>query len=218
MTESCYKSKYFSVLGDSISTLAGCNPPQCGVFYDWSMKRRAGILNPEDTWWGRVIEELGGQLLVNHSWAGSTVCRLPGCEVESYGCSSDRAADLGAEGRSPDVVMVFMGINDLGHGVPLTPPGEGQVSFPAAYNRMLQNIHHHYPRAEIWCLSLPNVPGIGTRAEVYNQVIRACAAQNGCRCVELYRPNRVCETLDGYHPTARGMETIAGLVLDEIRK
>ena len=216
MAEKPYKNKYFSVLGDSISTLAGYNPPECGVFYDWRVKRQAGILAPEDTWWGRVIDELGGQLLVNHSWAGSTVCRLTGCEVESYGCSHSRGTSLAAEGRVPDVVMIFMGINDLGHGVPLESAGEGCGTFPEAYDLMLQNIRRHYPQAEIWCLELPNLPGIGSRAEAYNRAIRACTVQNGCRLVEIYRPDSTCDTLDGYHPTARGMETLAQLVRSAI--
>ncbi len=216
MAEKPYKNKYFSVLGDSISTLAGYHPPECGVFYDWRMKRQAGILAPEDTWWGRVIGELGGQLLVNHSWAGSAVCRLPGCEVESYGCSRSRGAALAAEGRVPNVVMIFMGINDLGHAVPLEPTGEGCGAFPEAYNRMLQNIRGCYPQAEIWCLELPNLSGIGPRAEAYNRAIHACAAQNGCRPVAIYHPDITCDTLDGCHPTARGMDTLAQLVLTAI--
>lgn len=44
-----FKNKYFSILGDSISTLAGYNPPENEVFYDWANKRLAQIFAPEDT-------------------------------------------------------------------------------------------------------------------------------------------------------------------------
>lgn len=206
MAKEGYQGKYFSVLGDSISTLAGYNPPECGVYYDWPMKRCAGILGPEDTWWGRVIAELGGQLLVNHSWAGSTVCRMPGYEIESYGCSDARTGALGTEGRDPDVVMILMGLNDLGLGVALS-------AFSAAYGLMLQKIQRHYPQTEIWCLTLPDVSGVGARVEGYNQTICAVAAQNGCRSVDIFCGDVVCETVDGYHPTARGMQMIAEMVL-----
>ena len=209
MAESNYKNKYFSVLGDSISTLAGYNPPECGVFYDWRMKRLAGILTPEDTWWGYVIEALGGKLLVNHAWSGSTVCRLPGCEVESYGCSDFRTGALGAEGRTPDVVMVFMGLNDLGYGI-------SPASFADAYGLMLKKLKNNYFQAEIWCLTLPQVPDVGGRVAAYNDTIRTCAAENGCRYIDVYRPDVVCDTLDGLHPTARGMRTIADLMLEEL--
>ena len=202
-----YAGKFFSVLGDSVSTLAGYHPPECGVFYDWQVKRRAGIRGPEDTWWGRVLEALGGQLLVNHSWSGSTVCRLPGCEIQSYGCSDGRTGALGAEGRTPDVVMVFMGINDLGYS--LDPE-----AFFADYCRMLQKIRRNYPQTAVWCLTLPNLSGLGARAAVYNRAIRAAAEQNGCRRIELFCEDAPCETMDGYHPTAGGMETIGRLVLE----
>ena len=211
-----YKNKYFSVMGDSVSTLAGYNPPECGVYYDWKMKRLAGISTPEDTWWGKVIEELGGSLLVNHSWAGSTVCRLPGCEVESYGCSDERTGALGSEGHLPDVVMILMGLNDLGHGVSLAREGESLTSFPVAYGVMLKKIQQNYPGTEIWCLTLPRISGIGARAENYNRVIRTCAAENGCRCVDIYRSDAVCDTMGDYHPTAQGMQTIARLVIEAL--
>ena len=60
-----YQGKYFSVLGDSISTLDGYNPPENAVFYDWKNKMIFDVYTPSDTWWGYVIESLGGQLLVN---------------------------------------------------------------------------------------------------------------------------------------------------------
>lgn len=213
-----FKDKYFSILGDSISTLAGYNPPECGVFYDWQNKRLANILVPGDTWWGRVIEELGGKLLVNHSWAGSTVCKLPDYEVESYGCSDARTGALSLEGQKPDVVMVAMGLNDRGWGMPLSWEGEKLTSFPVAYGTMLEKIKGNYPEAEIWCLTFPRVSGATERTSGYNQAICGCAEKAGCRCVDISATNVLCDTLDGLHPTCRGMQTIAELVLEEIKK
>ena len=34
MTQSPYENRYFSILGDSLSTLSGYNPEECAVFYD----------------------------------------------------------------------------------------------------------------------------------------------------------------------------------------
>ena len=105
-----YEGKYFSLLGDSISTLAGFNPPECAVFYDWQRKRQAAIRGPEDTWWGLVLEDLGGKLLVNHSWSGSLVTKQAQCEVESYGCSDGRTAALGAKLKKNDYRSIDIGI------------------------------------------------------------------------------------------------------------
>ena len=230
MAESNYKNKYFSVLGDSISTLAGYNPPECAVFYDWQHKYQAGIFAPEDTWWGRVIEEMGGRLLVNNSWSGSMVCRHPSCEVESYGCSDGRTAALGMEGLTPDVVMILLGLNDWGCGMPITPADGGKdlSVFTVAYETMLEKLRRNYPHAEIWCLTLPRsqwsrnpdfeIPACraGGHIREYSGAIRACAERAGCRIVDIDCPDQPYDTLDGYHPTAEGMKTIADAVLKEV--
>lgn len=70
-----YKGKAFSVLGDSISTLFGYSTPEDAVYYSASRRYETGGCYLRDTWWGRVIEALGGRLLINNSFSGSTVCR-----------------------------------------------------------------------------------------------------------------------------------------------
>lgn len=226
MTCHTYENKYFSILGDSISTLAGYNPPECAVFYDREQKYLAGIHTPQDTWWGRVLEALGGKLLVNHSFAGSTVTKHPSCQIPSYGCSDARTGALHLGDTKPDVVMVLLGLNDFG--CRMRVDGEGELSiFSVAYEVMLQKIRKNYPQAEIWCLTLPVgfcsrdpaflTPGIGAVAD-YCRAIRACAEKTGCRLVELHAPDEPYDTIDGYHPTAAGMETIARAVLDSLTK
>ena len=220
--KSAYKGKYFSILGDSISTLAGYNPPECAVFYDRENKRLSGVYTPEDTWWGQVINALGGQLLVNHSWSGSLVCMHPACEIESYGCSDARTSALEAEGRTPDVIMVLLGLNDRGWGMRVTPGDgeEGLSVFSVAYAAMLEKLKRNYPRAEIWCLTLPQGRGgefqgvAGRRIHDYCEAIRSCGEQAGCSVVDIYRPDQPYDTIDGYHPNAAGMRTIADAVLD----
>ena len=65
-----YKNKLFSVLGDSISTLEGYSVPESAVYYDTAHKLTLGVLTPKDTWWGQVIDHLGGKLLINNSFSG----------------------------------------------------------------------------------------------------------------------------------------------------
>ena len=43
-----YSGKYFSVLGDSISTFEGYNPADYAVFYDRDRKLGSGIITAED--------------------------------------------------------------------------------------------------------------------------------------------------------------------------
>ncbi|MBP5765882.1 MAG: hypothetical protein J6X47_02735, partial [Clostridia bacterium] len=68
-----YKGKYFSVVGDSISTLYGYIPDGYALYYEPATMEVAGIEGPDDTWWGQIIKRLGGKLLKNNSWSGSTV-------------------------------------------------------------------------------------------------------------------------------------------------
>lgn len=230
MTQKQYINRYFSILGDSISTLDGYNPAENAVFYDWANKRLSGVYAPEDTWWGQVIGALGGKLMVNESWSGSLVCRHPDCEIESYGCSDSRTGNLGLGAVSPDVVMILMGLNDFGWGMRPTPAaGErGLAVFSVAYSAMLEKIKEKYPNAQIWCLTLPVstwsrypefVPPMirsGWHLADYCRVIRVCAARSGCKVVDIFDPTAPYDTIDGYHPTADGMKTIAAAVLEAV--
>lgn len=227
-----YQDKYFSILGDSISTLAGYNPPDNAVYYDWANKRLADIYAPSDTWWGAVIEALGGRLLVNEAWSGSLVCKHQDCQIESFGCSDSRTGNLGIGDVKPDVVMILMGLNDFGWAMPPRPlAGEqGLDVFSVAYDRMLRKIRANYPDAEIWCLTLPvgcqdadpeRTPPMvrgGWHLKDYNRVIAECAAGNGCKLLDIFRPLQPYDSLDGYHPTAAGMQAIASNALAELRK
>lgn len=227
-----YRNKLFSVLGDSISTLDGYSLPADAAFYTGMQKFRADVFTPQDTWWGQVIARLGGALLVNHSISGSMVSRHHSCTVPSYGCSDARVAALGGEGESPDVIMIFMGINDWGCGVAPTPDdtanGGDEAIFSVAYQRMLEKLRDRYPRAEIWCLTLPVSAWranadfafpycyAGRHIEAYCAVIRICAKAYGCRLIELHEPSAPYDTVDGFHPNAEGMKTLADAVMAQL--
>ena len=230
MVNQTYKNRVFSLLGDSISTLEGYNPPECAVFYDWQNRCLSDVLAPSDTWWGRVIDTLGGDLLVNNSWSGSLVCKHPDCEIESYGCSDARTSALGIGNKTPDVIMILMGLNDFGYGMRIEQTDDtGDLSvFGVAYDSMLKKLKTNYPEAEIWCLTLPVgylsrqpdfVPILkrsgGTLSD-YCRVIEKCAERNGCKTIGIYEPENPYDTVDGYHPTASGMKTIADAVLKQI--
>ena len=224
-----YKNKYFSILGDSISTFEGYSQPRYAEFYDLSRKYASGILTPADTWWGNVIERLGGELLVNNSISGSTVCKKRGSEGKACGCSDERTSDLNIDDRLPDVIMVYIGTNDWGGGVKLYPENDAEKEdlsiFSVAYGAMLEKLRKNYPSAEIWCFTLsvstytrnenfvfPYCYG-GRHIEKYCGVIRACAEEKGCRVIDLHRVCKPFDTIDEWHPNLEGMQTIAEAAL-----
>jgi lysophospholipase L1-like esterase len=229
-----YANKFFSILGDSISTFEGYSEPADAVYYDTPHKLASGILTRSDTWWGQVIKHLGGELLVNNSFSGSTVCWHPLYEIPSYACSDERTSSLGREGLSPDVIMVYIGTNDWGSGTRVfaderfgTIENETTL-FMSAYRIMLEKIKANYPNAEIWCFTLaiskctarptfsfPYYYG-GRNITEYCEAIRACAREFGCRVIDLYDKAEPYDTIDCFHPTAEGMKTIADAVIGEV--
>ena len=130
------------------------------MYYDTAHKFAAGVFTQSDTWWGRVIKRLGGTLLVNNSFSGSTVCWDPIYSNQSSACSDERTSSLSRDGISPDVIMVYMGTNDWGCGSRVfrddrydCVADNPQLFFPA-YQTMLKKLRKNYPDAEIWCLTL----------------------------------------------------------------
>ena len=230
-----YEEKYFSILGDSISTFDGCSQPDNASFYDTAIKLASGVITPAYTWWGHVIKELGGKLLVNNSISGSTVCWNPIYEYPSYGCSDERTSSLGRNEVSPDVIMVYIGTNDWGRGTAIkyderyVSVKEKNSLFFSAYDAMLEKLRKNYPSAEIWCFTLSTsrcsakesfsfpYRYSGRHIEEYCDAIRACAQNRGCRVVDLYALRIFYDTIDGFHPNAEGMKQISTAVLDELK-
>lgn len=164
------RGRGFSVLGDSISTLMGWVPEGWRVHYEGEV-HVDGVESPQDTWWGRVIDHFDGRLVANSSFSGSV--------VEGYGFPAGNSEKritslLGAQGECPDVVLVYMGINDYGWGGgrnqvmggspsasarPEDLAGERAVEwvvgpdaldrFASAYRDVLVSIHRLAPSSEV---------------------------------------------------------------------
>ena len=187
-----------SILGDSISTFEGVTPP-AGVFYGPAYASALKVSSVEETWWMQVIHGLGGSLLVNNSYAGSTVSSK-GCWPA---CSSRRIQALSANGIFPDIILIFTGLNDVDYGIPVG-------DFADDYARMLTRLNQHYPHAEIWCSTLCR--GHWSEAS-YNEMIRSCARQENCRLADLASFGEPYSSTDGAHPDAQGMTQLSKLWL-----
>lgn len=203
----------FSILGDSISTFQGYTPAD-GVFYHPAFSRTTGVSSLSDTWWMKVIEGCGGELLVNHSYAGSTVCR------DGYQPASSpwRIAKLRRDQTDPDYILIYSGLNDVAF---YRTPAE----FQSNYTSMLLEIKSLYPHAKVWCGTLchgdlinPNVaPFISfqqcTPLSQYNESIQRAVLDTNCHLADLAAFGLDYRSMDGVHPTAAGMEQIAHMWL-----
>ena len=214
----------FSILGDSISTFDGCNPDGFAVYYQGERCEQTGVTSSADTWWSQVIERLGGRLLANSSFSGSLV---EGAGFPA-GNSQERIDALAEDGVQPDVVIVFMGINDYGWGgataqaagrgnaVPVAldldaiephapaAAAPGAIDrFRAAYGLLLERMRAAYPQAEVWCCTLcpGREPARRTVQELQRRHSRCCARAR----LQRGRPRGVRHRLRGRrrHPPHR---------------
>lgn len=226
-----YFGKQFSVMGDSISTLEGFNPRGYSVFYQESISGKTGVREMSDTWWGKVIEFFGGELLVNNAWSGSKVSGvLQKNDTFPSGCSKRRTGELHMGSVKPDVIMVYMGFNDWANGVPVACTEDCSIaqylgSFQGAYWEMLNSLRRNYPDAELWCCTLSETymrgnPAFdfpaafgGIHIREYNAMIRETALEHGCKLLDLYSWELPYDSVDGSHPNASGMDTLAVLAI-----
>ena len=209
------QGKRISILGDSISTYKGVS--------DDASANSTLSLNPffyrepfplEKTYWKLLIDNLGLTLCVNNSWSGGN---LSGSDNSSAGVN--RAAHLSRDdGKVPDLIVVFMGINDLGRGI------RAEVFF-SDYQKTLTVIKSNYPNAAVCCVNLPDRDiFLKKRAETYNKAIEkaVAAAGNAFFIADLFgsRLNNdfyYKNTLDGLHPDEDGMKIISKIIEDAIK-
>lgn len=234
-----YYKKHFSILGDSISTLAGYNPKGYKVFYENDICEKSGVKEIRHTWWGKLIDFLGGELLVNNSWSGSRITKLSydGNAFPS-GCAPERTCGLHIGNTMPDVIIVNMGVNDWANAVKLyethTDGSNGLpdlLSFDSAYKTVLSELKQNYPNAEIWCCTLcksfmssnPNFvfpcSYAGIHIDKYNEIIRTAAQNKGCKIIDIASKEIEYDAFDGTHPNCYGMESLAkGMIFEVVRE
>lgn len=119
--------RLFSVYGDSISTFEGVTPDGWSIFYTGEQREATGVQTPADTWWMQVINHFGGELLANAAWSG---CVCEG-NVFPQGASERRIAALERDGKAPDDILIYIGINDYGWGSAYAQICGGSPNAPA---------------------------------------------------------------------------------------
>ena len=232
---SWFAGKTVSILGDSISTFQGWIPEGYACFYP---DPDNDIKDVSQTWWMQVIQNTGMRLLVNGSWSASTVCGDSRAENSGAGCSSNRIVDLmGNTGTVPDVILVYMGINDFFHSIDLGSFSGAAAhrndhyiwDFTEGYELMLQKLQAVYPTSRIYCMTLlesnswegTRENANGNTVEDYNSRIRQIAAAHGVSVIDL----RNCgiagnelgwHTSDGVHPNRAGAAKIAAYVTNAL--
>lgn len=233
---SAYNGKTLSILGDSISTYAGYIPSENAVYYTGS---NCGVSSVNDTWWMKLMTALGMTLNLNNSWSGSRVTTTHG--EPSAGCMT-RCQDLGA---NPDVIIVYMGINDFNAEVDIgTYTGSGTfptdtTKFREAYIIMLNKILTAYPSSELWVATLPydekngsvgfpEANGDNVLLSTWNEAIRDMADLAGVKILEFFKCGLTYQNMNLYmgdysssahtalHPNAAGHSLLANQAIRQL--
>ena len=197
-----------SVLGDGISSFEGYVTLQSSFYYT-SYVYYSVFDSPEGTWWMQLTKLLGGEFLANNAYAGSHVSYAGHYSA----CLPRRIRSLATEDASPDIILVYAGINDVAHSIDLD-------KFQRDYREMLDSLKKFHPDAQIWVGTivvgkecepyyLDPVP-LKKRGE-YNAIIHQCVEEAGDRVhlVDLSSIDGVYETVNGTHPNKKGMTTFA---------
>ena len=209
-------NRKLSILGDSISTYKDVS--------DDITANSTLIYNPyyykdpfplEKTYWHTVMAHFGLSLCVNNSWSGGN---LSGKLDNDAGVNRVRHLSRD-DGTFPNLIIVFMGINDLGRRV-------NSSVFSEDYTRTLLTIKDKYPEAHVCCVNLPDRDiFLKEQADIFNSAIDDAVSAMGDRffIADLYRSRLngdfyYMNTLDGLHPDEDGMKIISEIVIDAIEK
>ncbi len=120
-------SKNIVIFGDSYSTYEGCIPEGYACYYTPKGRAENHVtkMKKEETWWARLLNKTGWNLLLNNSWSGSTVCYTGWNGVDCSRTNSFiyRFRQLRDNGffkeNKVDAVLVFGGTNDSWSNAPL---------------------------------------------------------------------------------------------------
>ena len=216
------KGKTVSFLGDSITTYEGWsnNTGHNSTLGNNATKYNNTIMNVNSTWWKQTINELQLSLCVNNSCDASRVTDTNSNLTNGMTRSKQLHRD---DGKQPDIIIVYLGTNDLGNDVFLKE-NSGTDNFIPAYNVMLENIKTTYPDADIFvCTLLPEGRNNENELLAYNEAIKELAVDAGVNVIDLYADsgiNRanylqyvINEDKFTVHPNEAGMDKISDTVV-----
>lgn len=208
------------IIGDSYSTYKGRIPEGFAPYYSEQGEHpthKGSAMKEECTWWYRLRERTGANIVQNNSWSGSTVCYTGRDGVDCSETSSfiSRYRKLRNSGffteNKIDTVIVFGGTNDSWINVEL---GEEKYSdfreedlytVLPAFCYLMSEIKKDLSEANIIFIANSDI-----KREIIN-CIKNAAEKLGVTAVELVS----VEKTDG-HPTPRGMEQICDQIINKI--
>ncbi len=206
------------ILGDSYSTFKGFIPEGFACYYEGDNRPLCNVETVESTWWKKLINATGANLLQNNSWSGSTISYTgrsgDASKTSSYIYRFRKLREDGFFKKNKlDAVFIFGGTNDNWIDVPL-----GDVKFSdfeeselfsvrPAIAHLIKSVKEELPGTKVVCII-----NTGLKAEITEMIEKSCE-KFGAIPVKLVDIDKA----EG-HPTDKGMTQICEQVISVLDK
>lgn len=211
------ENTYISFYGDSISTFYDPSSPINSAYNGnnqyYYPKYCPSVSSYDMTWWYQTIKNTNTNLLVNNSISGSTAVG----NSNTCGEHQDRINRLMKGKITPDIVVIYLGINDSGTYTLDT--------YSKSYQNMCSKIEATYPGVQIFVctLSYETYFTNGYR-ELYNEWLVEFATEKGYPIIDFSKAwdsstevkNNWTYLADNIHPNEKGMKIMSGIATDVI--
>lgn len=216
--------KYLSLLGDSITTFDGIsnvtdNNSTIATGVDKSCYPYYDVDKLEEIYWYKLLKNTGMKLLVNNSIGGS---RAYGAATDLYAACNLRCVNLHADtgelaGTDPDVIIVYIGINDVG------ATDENLENFKKGYGQMINKLKARYNNSDIFVIDLPYPDNENVypkdKFDSFNQAIENIVSEANLNLIRFSgsvaddAKNLTCDRL---HPNVHGMQAYYEVIRDAL--
>jgi hypothetical protein len=204
------------IIGDSYSTFQDCVPEGHHIYYTGAGE--CGVNQKSDTWWYKLIEMTGANLIRNDSWSGATICYTGRVSPEfAYNSSFVNRMHLLVRDRffereKIDTILVFGGTNDSW--LETTPKGEIKLS-----DWSEEDLYFSLPAICYMAAKLKATLPDGNIIFIINtdlderitSAIKLASEHFGTSYIELENINK-----QNGHPTPKGMRDIAEQIFNAI--
>lgn len=193
-----------------------------------SITEGKGVLIPENRFTDRIAKK-GDCICRNYGIGGTRIARQSkASDPTRY--DLDYNARFLCMDHNADLIVVFGGTNDFGHGdAPMGNKGDSSVyTFYGAVQSLYTSIRARYDSSQVIILTplhrfRPEEESMEPKLEEYVNVIRELAIENHFHVLDLYHNSKIHprfgntrETLvpDGLHPNDAGHEILAEEILE----
>lgn len=212
-----YKGLSFSVLGDDNSTFSGYSSSNNSYYPTNS------VATVNDMWWKKTADKLGMSI--------NKVNAVSGRRVTTTKAGNTSAIESCTNIGSPNVLIIYVGINDFINNVPLgeytgcttsltEQTAENTNTFTSAYAVMINKIKRNNPGTEIILCTLPTTKTTNDNGEsinTWNERIRQLAGGFGLKVIDFANSGAASNLTDGIHPNAVGQDNLYNTTVNRLK-